>query len=122
MDQEKKKQLIIKICCIIAAVVLRFYVSNVENPIITYNIKKVPVEILNEQKLKYNGLILMEENGYTVDLAIRGATSQVKKLTKDDFKVIADLDSLALKKGVNKILVSVEDYPNGVNVDRKSVV
>ncbi len=116
MDQEKKKQLIIKICCIIAAVVLRIYVSNVENPIITYNIKRVPVQILNGEKLKYSGLILMEDNGYTVDLTIKGATSQVKKLTKDNFKVMVDLDSLALKKGVNKILVSVEEYPNGVNV------
>ncbi|WBW98053.1 CdaR family protein [Oceanirhabdus sp. W0125-5] len=116
MDQEKKKQLIIKICCIIAAIVLRVYVSNVENPIITYNIKRVPVEILNEDKLKYSGLILVDENGYTVDLTIKGPTSQVKKLTKDDFKVMVDLDSLALKKGENKILVTVEDYPNGVNV------
>jgi len=116
VDQEKKKQLIIKICCIIAAVVLRIYVSNVENPIITYNIKRVPVEILNKENLKYSGLLLMEDNGYTVDLTIKGATSQVKKLTKDDFKVMVNLESLALKKGVNKILVSVEDYPNGVNV------
>lgn len=116
MDREKKKQLIIKICCVVAAIGLRFYVSNVENPIIRYTVRNVPVNVMNEERLKNSGLILKKEEAYTVDLTVKGATNQVKKLTPKDFKVTADLESLALKNGKNRILVSVEDYPNGVNV------
>lgn len=117
MDRENKKKLIIKVCCVIAAIVLRFYVSNVENPIIRYEIKNVPVIIRNDEKLIKSGLILKEDGeNNTVNLTIKGPTNQVKKLSRIDFKVTADLEALALKEGKNRILVTVEDYPDGVNV------
>ena len=49
MDNWKNKQkVIVQMVCLLLSIALWFYVTNVENPIKTYDISKVPVEIKNE--------------------------------------------------------------------------
>ena len=51
MDKGSRKEqtIIVKIICLLLSFGLWLYVSNVENPVRTHEIKDIPVEILNEE-------------------------------------------------------------------------
>lgn len=116
MDKEKGKQLIVKICCIIAAFGLWLYISNVENPIITYKVRNVPVELINDDSLSKYKLIVDDDREQYVNLMIKGNASEVYNITPKDFKVIADLSAYALKNGENRIPVEIKQSPDNISV------
>ena len=51
MDKERKEQLIIKICCVIAAFALWLFITGTENPLTSYKIQNIPVKLLNTDVL-----------------------------------------------------------------------
>jgi YbbR domain-containing protein len=117
MDKEGKQQFIIKICCVIAAFGLWLFISSTENPVTTYKIKNIPVELLNTDVLTRSNLILSPGQDLTISLTIKGDNTNILLAKKaEDFKVVADLSTYALKSGEQKIPIEIRKSPDNVNV------
>lgn len=116
MEKNSKKQIVIRIVCFVASLCLWLYINNYENPIKTYKIKNVTVQILNQDLLKQNNFVLSPNQNFQINLTIKGNAVDVYSVKASDFKLAADLSSYALKKGDNRIPVKVEKYPDNVNV------
>lgn len=116
MEENRKKQIIIRIACIIASFCLWLYINNYENPIKTYKVKNVTVQVLNQDLLKQNNFVLSPNQSFQINLTIKGSAVDVYSAKASDFKLVADLSSYALKKGDNRIPVKIEKCPNDINV------
>ena len=102
MDKSENRTLIVKIICVLLSFGLWLYVSNVENPLRTYELKNIPVELINEDSLTNSKFAIANKQQFTVDLKLEGPSSEVVKVKKEDFKIIADMSTYALK--MEKIL------------------
>lgn len=117
MDNWKNKQnLIVQLVCLLLSVGLWIYVTNIENPIKSYELSRVPVEIKNADSLKEAGLALSPNQDFYVNLNIEGNNQDLFSVDKSDFKISIDLNEFVLKKGVNKIAVSIEEAPSTVKI------
>lgn len=117
MDNGNTKQKIVtQIVCVLLSIGLWFYVINIENPIRTIEINKVPVEILNAEGLRASKLTLSPNQSFYVNLKVEGNSQDLARVSKNDFKIVIDLSEYALKKGENKIPVNIIDYPSGVSI------
>ena len=122
MDGTKKKTIIVKCVCVLLSFILWLYVSNVENPSRTSDLKSVPVEFLNEDVLTSSNLYFSPNQNYTVDLKLEGGAKEIYSVNKSDFILKADLSGYALKKGENNIPVEVVSAPEGVTIKNKTVL
>lgn len=111
-----KDKRIIPIICLILSFGLWLYISNVENPTITYKLDKISVEIVNADELTKSNLVLAPNQNIQVDLQLEGARGDIYSAKKDQFKVTLDLGAYALKKGNNNIPVEIIDYPSNINI------
>ena len=117
MDKDRKQQLIIKICCVIAAFVLWLFITSTESPLTAYKIKSIPVQLLNTDILTQSNLILVPGQDLTTSLNIKGANTSMLLNTKaEDFTVVADLSAYALKRGEQKIPIEIRKSPDNINV------
>ena len=79
MDSWKNKQkVIVQLVCILLSLCLWIYVTNIKNPIKSYELKNVPVEILNSNSLQDSGLALVPNQNFYVNLKIEGNTLTTK--------------------------------------------
>jgi YbbR domain-containing protein len=115
MEKHNNEEIIIRICCIIAAFTLWFYVINIENST-TYKIRNVTVHFLNEQALADSKLAILPNQQFTITLTVRGNASDLYSVTPDKFNAVADLSTWVVKKGENHIPVEIKGYPPTVNV------
>lgn len=120
MEKKTKQQIIIKICCVIAAFCLWLYISNWENPIKTYRLKNVSVELINTDVLSQYKLTLSPDQNFSVSLTLRGTYLDVMRARADDFKIIADMSEYAVKKGQNRIPVQIVNYPSNINIENNN--
>jgi len=117
MDKVRKQQLIIKICCVIAAFVLWLFITSTESPLTAYKLKSIPVQLLNTDILTQSNLILVPGQDLTTSLNIKGTNTSTLLNTKaEDFTVVADLSAYALKKGEQKIPIEIRKSPDNINV------
>jgi len=116
MDKSENRTLIVKIICVLLSFGLWLYVSNVENPLRTYELKNIPVELINEDSLTNSKFAIANKQQFTVDLKLEGPSSEVVKVKKEDFKIIADMSTYALKNGENTIPVQIISYPENINI------
>lgn len=114
-EKNKRQQLIIRACCIIASFVLWLYIFNVENPIRERKIS-VPVTVVNQDKLIESKLVTVGEEQANVSLTIKGNASDVYLVKPEDFKLESDLGAYGVKKGENKIPVVVKTSPQSVRI------
>lgn len=120
MDKkDKREKIIIPIICLLMSIGLWFYVSNVENTVRTYDLKKVPVELLNTDTLRDSNLALTPNQEFYVDLKLEGS-SQIYKIEKEDFKITVDIGEYVLKKGENKMSVNIVSAPSDVVLKNKN--
>ncbi len=112
----KNKSLVAKLICLLLSFGLWLYISNVENPVRTYELKGVPVELINKESISKSNLAIVGEESFTVDLTLEGATSEITKSKKDSFKLTADMSSYALKNGENIIPIQIVSYPQNINI------
>ncbi|MDF2881940.1 MAG: YbbR family protein [Clostridiaceae bacterium] len=116
MDEKiKRNQIIIRICCIIAAFGLWLYINGIENPI-RENIISVPVEIVNKDTLTDSKLALIDDQSSNINLTISGATSDVYSVKPSSFKLRVDLSGYAIKKGENTIPVQLVQQPDNIKI------
>lgn len=118
MASKKNNQIIIKLCCFIAAFALWLYISYTDNSIITQTVKNVKVELINIDSLEERKLVELPRGEYTISLKITGLASDVRAVVNKPqaFKVVADISNYALKKGENKIPIQVKVEPSTVKV------
>lgn len=117
MDKGNKGQsLIVKVICLLLSLGLWLYISNVENPVRTYELKKIPVELINVGAVTDSKFSIVKDQEFTVDLRLEGPSSEVIKANKEDFKIVADMSAYALKSGENTIPVQIQSYPENINI------
>lgn len=121
MDNWKNKQkIIVQLVCILLSLGLWIYVTNIENPLKSYELNNVPVEILNSDSLKDAGLALSPNQDFYVKLKIEGNAQELFSIDKSDFKITVDLSEFVLKKGENKIAVNIQEAPSAVKIKNSS--
>lgn len=117
MDKgNKKEKLIVQGICLLLSIVLWFYVSNVENSTRTIDVDAVPVKLVGTEDLESMGLALVSESDFKVNIKVEGQSSEIYKISKENFVIEANLADYALKKGENRIPVKVVDYPSSINI------
>lgn len=122
MDNGNEKSLVVKLICVLLSFVLWLYVSNVENPTRTSDVRDVSVEIINEDTLNSSNLCISPDQTFSVDLKLEGPATEIYSMKKSNFVLKADLSSYALKKGDNYIPVQVESYPEGLTIKNIGVL
>ena len=71
-------------------------VLNVNDQVMTMEIKDVPVVIQNEDVLNEVGQTYEIQEGQTIDVVVKGRRSDVENLTKDDVLAVADFRKLSV--------------------------
>ena len=108
--------------CLLLSLGLWIYVTNIENPIKSYELSRVPVEIKNTDSLRDAGLALSPNQEFYVNLKIEGNSQDLFSVDKSDFTITVDLSEFVLKKGENKISVNIENAPNTVKVKNSNAL
>ena len=116
MDKSENRTLIIKIICVLLSLVLWLYVSTVENPLRTYELKNIPVELTNVDSVTNSKFAIANTQQFTVDLKLEGSSNEVVKVKKEDFRIIADMSAYALKNGENNIPVQIITCPENIDI------
>lgn len=116
MAKEKKRDIFVRILSVVVSFSLWIYIVNVENPQKSTKVNNVPVKIENLKSLEEQNLALLPNQEVMVTLEISGKASTVYSVTPSDFRVVADLSDLALKKGENFVPIDITSFPNGVDV------
>lgn len=114
-EKNKREQIIIKICCLIAAFSSWLYITSVLNPTKTYK-KDVPVIVENEDVLKRSNLVLASDKDLHISLLLKGPINDIYSVKENQFKVVLDLQSYVLKKGENKVPVKLKKVPRNIKV------
>ncbi|NRT32477.1 YbbR domain-containing protein [Clostridium beijerinckii] len=122
MDKSENGTLIVKIICLLLSVVLWLYISNVENPLRTYELKGIPVELTNEDSLVDSKFAIVNKQPFTVDLKLEGPSSEILKVKKEDFKIVADMSAYALKVGENTIPAQIVSYPENITIKNNGML
>ena len=82
----------LKIMSVIAAILIRLIIVNVDNPIVTRTIPNVPVQVLNEAYIESGGMMcLIPEDQDRVSVTVRGTRKTVESLKASDITATADL-------------------------------
>ena len=111
MKNRLTRNLRYKIIALILAVFTWLAINNVEDPVYTREFSDVPVTEINGEELTDANMAYSYVDGNTVSFRVKGKTSIVNSLTKDDFSAVADLSKL-LVTGAVMVDVSCPDYPS----------
>lgn len=114
-EKNKRQQIIIRICCVIASAILWLYIFNVENPMRERKIS-VPVQVINKDVLAQSKLVPVGEEQISATLTLRGNASDIYSVKSTDFKLESDLGAYVVRKGENKIPVTVKKAPQSVRI------
>ncbi len=89
-----KNDLSIKIISLLFAIVLWFYIIQVQSPEVERTVKDVPVLFMQKAELEERNLMLLNDKEYTVDLRVRGQRKYLVDLTKSNLSVSADVSGI----------------------------
>lgn len=116
MAKQKENDLIVKILSVLISFGLWIYIINVENPVQSMRVYNVPVKLENVQSIGEQGLAMVPDQEITVTLQVRGPASEVYRAVASDFRVIADLDDLPLRKGINQVPIEITAFPSSLDI------
>lgn len=122
MDNGNEKRIIVKLVCVILSFCLWLYVSNVENPTRTSDLRGIEVVLENTDVLKHSNLCLASNQSFKVDLKIQGPANDIYVVKQSDFTIKADLSKYSLKKGENNIPVQIINSPDNLNIKNSSAL
>ncbi len=104
-----------KIVCVLLAVILWYYVMQVDSPDYEQTFEDVPVTLTGTTTLENErSLFVYSGYGYTVDVTVNGKKSVISKYTLDDIKVTADLVDV-LNAGEHNVTLGVT-LPTGLSL------
>lgn len=110
MEQSNRSKVVYIIISILVALLVWFYANSDTQVDIT--VENVPIEFLNEDTvLADKGLMLLSEEGETVDLKLRMPRSTVFKLDTEGIRITADLSSVTTT-GTQTIIYNIS-FPRG---------
>ena len=90
----------IKILALVFAFVLWLVITNTIDPVMTRTITKIPVQILNEDKVLEENRVYTVLSGDMATVVVSGNRSIVQTLTAEDFVATADFSELSLTNAV----------------------
>jgi len=108
----------IKIFSIIFAMLFWVYVMDQVNPIITKDVNGIKVELLNVDSIADNGLLIMNNKEFFVDVTLEGRRDEILKLSKSDIMLSVDL--MGYKSGMNVIKIDSKFNSQEVEIKRLS--
>ena len=127
-----------KIISLAFAVIFWFYVMDQVNPEMIKEFTGVPVTLKGIEDVRSEGLYILNNPEYTVDVTVSGRRNDVLKVTKDMLKISADLrgygagiNTVPLSKSISSSNVSIYDlssneikiaFDNYVSVQKKITV
>lgn len=118
--ENKKKIIIVKILCFVISFMLWIYIFISLNPILTTKVYNIPVNIINSSTIKKNGLILLPNQKFTVNLTVEGKALDIYNLNSDNFEVFLDLSLYELEKGENIVRSYIRSIPSDINIAKPS--
>lgn len=105
VSDKKNNNTMTKIISVIIAVIIWMYVIGEVNPEIVSEIKNVEVKLVNVEKLAQSGLVIMDQDYYSVNIKVRGRRSEILNITPSDINAIADMRGFG--KGQNSVPVEI---------------
>jgi YbbR domain-containing protein len=108
-----------KLLAILFAVLFWLYVMDQVNPEMVKTIPDVKVELLNIDNVQNQGLVMMGEKEFYVDVKLKGRRSEVIKVTSNDLLITADLEGF--QKGTNNVMLSSKIFVANVNIESLSM-
>ncbi len=99
-----------KIISILFALVLWLYVMGEVNPETNKVFNNLEVQLLNVEELRKSGLVIIDQEDFTVDVKITGRTNELYKISQEDIKVSADLRGF--QQGINSIPLEISSPAN----------
>lgn len=122
MDKKKNKNkaqfINIKILCLIVSFMLWIYIFITLDPMITTKIYNIPVNIINSLSLKKNGLIVLPDQKFTVNLTVEGNASDIYNLKAENFEIFLDLSLYELEKGENVVRSYIRSIPSNISITK----
>ncbi len=110
---------IAKVLCILAALVLWFYVASTNTAIEEKKFTGVPVTIINTEIIEENlGMSVISGNDYTVDLTLQGAKAELDRISLDDISAYVDVGNIT--EAGEMALEIRTSVPAGVTVINRS--
>lgn len=104
----------LRILSLFIAIFIWLLVVNIEDPVRTITITDVPVTFANESYIEsMNKVALMEDGKDTVDVKVTGASSIMKKISRDNISAVADLTQIVDLKS-DPIMVPVYVSYSGI--------
>ncbi len=91
VPQKRKLNIIPKIVCLFFAVVIWYYVMQVDNPDYKQTFTGVTVSLVNTDELTSRGLSIFTGTSYSADITVSGKKSVINNYTSDDITVKADI-------------------------------
>ena len=88
------------------------------NPTAETSMKGIPITFTNVNLLAERNLAVSSSSADSIDLQIKGARSDLGRITRDDIRITADMGTA--QKGENEINIQVR-VPDGIEVTRKSM-
>lgn len=115
VKRRKKLDILPKIVCFLVAVVIWFYVMQVDSPDYEETFDDIPIQLSNTNVLENeSGLFVYSGYGYSVDVTVNGKKSIISKYTVDDIKITADLKDVK-NAGEHNIVLDVK-LPSGLSL------
>ncbi len=96
----------LKIVSLCFALIFWVYVMDQVNPLMTQTREHIKVELLNQGQLIQNGLILMDQDDYFVDVKIEGRRNDLFEVNSDSIVITADLEGYG--KGKSSIPIQAQ--------------
>ncbi|MBO5930478.1 MAG: hypothetical protein J6Q27_04205 [Clostridia bacterium] len=117
-----KNDISMKIISLLFAIIMWFYIIQVQSPEIEKTVKDIPVLFTQKAELEGRNLTLINDKEYTVDLKVRGQRKYLVDLNKSNVSVLADVGGL--DKGTHSVYTNVVVPYGNVEVvnQRPSVV
>ncbi|BAK81743.1 CdaR family protein [Candidatus Arthromitus sp. SFB-rat-Yit] len=122
MDKGKNKKqtqgIIVKISCFVIAFVSWVYVVISLNPVLTTRVYNIPVNVINSLSIKKNGIIVLPNQKFTVNLNVEGKANDIYNLKPDNFEIFLDLSVYDLQKGENVVRGYIRSIPPNISITR----
>lgn len=104
-----------KIICLFFAVVIWYYVMQVDNPDYKQTISGIKVNLVNTDELTNRGLSIFNGTSYTADITVSGKKSVINNYTSEDISIKADILKNYTTAGMQVVDLDVT-LPSGLSL------
>ncbi|MBQ7715862.1 MAG: hypothetical protein IJT70_08365 [Clostridia bacterium] len=112
---KRKLNIIPKIVCLVLAVIIWYYVMQVDNPDYKQTFTGIKVNLVNTDELTNRGLSIFTGTSYNADITVSGKKSVINNYTSDDITVNADVFKNYKSAGMQVVELDVT-LPNGLTL------